>query len=507
MKMAFFPSGRINLIPDSNQWIREYGVTPVIWFESGSSDTVVPTIYSGCHLIPHSLAIDPSPGQLTYEGPSVSMVVLENFLDSDSYRILGPLAASEFDRFPRFSTFRSVDRDAICRRLAMYLLSVFSHKNPDFFLASETPHNAVGLATLAVCDYMDIPTLFFQPTSSVGPNMVPRIRVNQIFNSPVLGKKIKILNSSFPSLKDQRLQLMTKLIEGVSENKPPPRFVQQNPHLQETSSSPVSKVMSALGGTYSNRVAALRGLFGGRKVESVAMEAILRSYRKNFEVAANSLPREAPRLAPGPAALFALHYQPERTSIPEGPLEASQLVSIVRIRNFLPTEMTLYVKEHPSQISRARIGYLGRSVHFYEFLKDMPGVRVLSPESRLEELLSQVSTLFTLTGTLGIQATLAGIPAIYLGNPWWEGLPGSWKFDSLDTIDQVRDSKMPRPSEIVDFLSNRILVDSIPGFSTPSQQKSWTTVDPSLSESVLEHEGEFFKQVLGEFLEEFVSRP
>lgn len=504
--MAFFPSGRIDLLRNSDQWVREFGIKPVIWFESGSADALVSALYPYCHIVPNSIAIDPSLGQLTYEDGSVPVGLLESFFDSDLYKVYGPLAASEFDRFPRFSTLRSVDRDAICRRVTMYLLGVFIHKKPDFFLASETPHNAVGLIALAVCDFLGIPTLFFQPTSSVGPNMVPRTSVNQIFQTPRLKEKIEALSQRYPTLKTQRAELLTNLLEGYSKNQPPPRFVQQNPAHREVHSSREGKARVSHRRGLSARLMALRGLISGRAVDSVAIEAILHSYRKDLEMAANRLPSSTLSSAPGPTALFGLHYQPERTSIPEGPLESSQLVSIMRVRRFLPPKITLYVKEHPSQISKARTGYLGRSVHFYEFLKDMPGVEVLAPGFSMEELLSQVSAVFTLTGTLGIQAAVSGIPSIYLGNPWWEGMPGSWKFESLKSIEQVNSSMMPSFSEVRDFLLFRILVESIPGFSTPSQQKSWNTVDPSLYQSVLDYEGVFFKEVLNEFLEQLLPK-
>jgi len=49
-------------------------------------------------------------------------------------------------------------------------------------------------------------------------------------------------------------------------------------------------------------------------------------------------------------------------------------------------------------------------------------------------------------------------------------------------------------------VKNRVLEQSIPGFSSPSQEKSWLTTDPVCSGAVSRKEEEYLREVLVEFL-------
>ena len=50
--------------------------------------------------------------------------------------------------------------------------------------------------------------------------------------------------------------------------------------------------------------------------------------------------------------IFFLHYQPERSTLPEGGLYFNQFEAIARLRSLLPIDVTILVKEHPSTFRR-----------------------------------------------------------------------------------------------------------------------------------------------------------
>lgn len=506
VRMAFLPTGRRKFLELSLDWSRTLNVTPVVWFGDNHLDEEVSQLFPACEIVPQSLAVSPSSKDFSTGFAPLSAEELERYFQSIHYRSYSHLVAAEYDRFPRKATLRGIDREAIVRRLAQYMLGIFTHRRPEFFLAAETPHNALGLMALAVCSYLEVPTLFFQPTSSVGPNMVPRSSLERIFTTGPLQSKISQLTADHAELSHFREDMLVRLLEGYGGDQTPPRFVQQQkpstPNQPRNGRAHLRFNLESLSGSvFPHRVRALLEILKGRNLQSLSMDVLFNSFREEFLRSEDRLPESLDHPKTKKSALFGLHYQPERTSIPEGPLDFSQLDSVLRARRWLPTDIHLFVKEHPSQVAHGRTGYLGRSHHFYEFLQNVQGITMVGSKVSVFEILDRVSLTFTLTGTLGIQSVLRSIPVVYFGNPWWQELPGSYRFDSVPLFDEVQAQSLPSRSKVRAFLRDRILNQSVPGFSSPSQEKSWGIEAPDQVKAFKEVELAYFRAVLETFLE------
>ena len=66
---------------------------------------------------------------------------------------------------------------------------------------------------------------------------------------------------------------------------------------------------------------------------------------------------------------FALHFEPERTTTPDGDYFHDQFLALVTLRKIVPMDVLIYVKEHPSQFILKKKGSLGRSPLFYDLIK------------------------------------------------------------------------------------------------------------------------------------------
>ena len=66
---------------------------------------------------------------------------------------------------------------------------------------------------------------------------------------------------------------------------------------------------------------------------------------------------------------FPLHYQPEKSSSPDGDIYVDQWLVINMISCLLPKGWNLYVKEHPSQFMLCSGGYKGRTIDFLRINK------------------------------------------------------------------------------------------------------------------------------------------
>ncbi len=118
-----------------------------------------------------------------------------------------------------------------------------------------------------------------------------------------------------------------------------------------------------------------------------------------------------------------LHFQPERTSIPEGGRFAPQINAISALRSQLPGDWSLLVKEHPSMfLLKSKRPF--RHPDFYPLVANMPNTYLLDETLSSFDLIDQAQAVATLTGTVGFEALCRGCVAIALGDASYRGYPG-----------------------------------------------------------------------------------
>ncbi len=132
----------------------------------------------------------------------------------------------------------------------------------------------------------------------------------------------------------------------------------------------------------------------------------------------------APPVADEPFAFYPLHFEPERTTVPEGGRFSDQADVVLRVVEALPPGWKLYVKEHPRQFRRGVLWNKARTMPFYERLAADPRVRLVPLEVASSELIARCRSVVTITGTAGWEAVQAGRPALAFGHPWYYHCPG-----------------------------------------------------------------------------------
>ena len=87
---------------------------------------------------------------------------------------------------------------------------------------------------------------------------------------------------------------------------------------------------------------------------------------------------------------FPLHFEPERTTNPDGGDFQDQFVTLSKLRNLVPKNIYILVKEHPSQIIFANeetlpgdVGSRGRSPLFYNLIRNINGVKLIDTNSKI----------------------------------------------------------------------------------------------------------------------------
>lgn len=106
--------------------------------------------------------------------------------------------------------------------------------------------------------------------------------------------------------------------------------------------------------------------------------------------------------------LYPLQVSPESSINVPAPYYVDQLRVIDALRMAMPNDYTLIVKEH-------RAGALTRSPRFTRAVRNLPGVKIASCELHPREILRKSSLLATVTGTMGFEAFILGLPTIVFG--------------------------------------------------------------------------------------------
>lgn len=408
----------------------------VLFSESSHFATYTP--YAKC--FPH----ESGPSQFVTEKISwESISALRNpELELDLMEILSGLKKL-LDRRDFSGSFRNVDRDAYIRTRLLEYLQILQAEAVDGVICSSLPHNFESMCLYESARILGIPFLTFEE-SGIAP-----------VDFPVTGVGV-------PG---------RMLYEGVSrsegtKNTLEASFVVENCLIQElkrrSSAATLPSYIQAQRKQRSKNQLLIGILWRAQKrllsfLSPISPEArlsasysmpqhrwmpvrtrLLINYvsevltRLDLEKASKKATNSEKGL--GIHYLFALGFEPESTTYPQGKPYYSQFDALLDIRRAVPKDEILWVKEHPSQHFRSMQGHLGSSILFIEAINRLENTKFLSEDIDIQEVFQSAKAVFTLTGTIAVEAVLrerGRIKVVSMGSPWWEGMPGTQKF-SLD---------------------------------------------------------------------------
>lgn len=139
-----------------------------------------------------------------------------------------------------------------------------------------------------------------------------------------------------------------------------------------------------------------------------------------------------------PYVFFAPHYQPEATSNPSADIFVDQILAIEQLASNIPKGWFVYVKEHVSQFLTISEGQKARFKYFYDDLRKIDNVRLISLNVESFDLIDHAKAVATLTGTVGWEAVLRKKPVIIFGISWYEAFPGVLKIASSDDAKKIQ---------------------------------------------------------------------
>ena len=171
-----------------------------------------------------------------------------------------------------------------------------------------------------------------------------------------------------------------------------------------------------------------------------------------------------------PHVLLALHYQPERATVPMGGMLGDQALIADILAKSLPEGWWLYVKEHPWQLQGFSRGEMQRSEDFYRRLAALRNTRLMPLSADTGELIASARAVATVTGSVGWQAICQGVPALVFGSAWYRGCEGAFQVRSVSdckaALDAVADGYRVEGSAPREWLA-AVQEVCVPGFLEP----------------------------------------
>lgn len=142
-----------------------------------------------------------------------------------------------------------------------------------------------------------------------------------------------------------------------------------------------------------------------------------------------------------PYAFFALHMQPESTVDVWAPFYSNQFHVIKTLARSIPTTHQLLVKLHKSDADNYSRRQLGR-------LRQMPGVRLVSPFVPSRAFIDNASIVVAIQGTIALEAALLGKPVVMFGESRVLDLPSVSKVYAITELPDLIRHKLrePRPA-------------------------------------------------------------
>jgi hypothetical protein len=421
-------------------------------------------------------------GSLSTPRTLASLTVFRRFRESPQFGPARFVALKMLNRKDLTGTLRFLDREVLFQSGILSVIDILIRRRPRLIVFGVIPHEFLTFLVAEVAKHMGIEVLAFLP-SQFAPTMIP-----------VSSSRGKFVPSgaavSRSRVRDELMTMSRRGLAALVANESP-KYIDIQKASDQKQRRPIQ--------TYHVMRHVVAWLRAGRYPESIDFSGhadsrflgkvglllkilLTRSLQTSLRLKIDRLGGTSLPLSPR-FALFALTYEPERNALPGGLPFDFQGDAVVLAREIVPPNVQLVVKEHSSQQTSALRGFLGRSPLFYEAIASLPATVFSETASRLVDTLSQAEAVFTLTGTVAIEAAIRGVPVAYFGSPWWEGLPGSLKMEGVKSYDEILAVTLPSLREVEAFFDDLAGNRMIPGVAAESAatiEKRYGTVPDAL---------------------------
>ncbi|WP_110655823.1 hypothetical protein [Salinicola halimionae] len=379
------------------------------------------------------------------------------------------------DRQDDHGAFRYQEREALFYSLFSFFYSKVIQKKLDFIISAHSPHLPATMAFYGACQIAGIETLHFRESAVVPLSYLSRGFGSEWLKTSQTGVEKKrckeLLNSYIDSfgegnyadiepdyMKAQKKSNEIFLQENVSIER---RVSQELWESVDASKVPDKKI--------SYRVTAADFLSETPSVsidnfrDGLEYKAALRELQ--HDLYNNALVSGLPE---GRYVYFPLHYEPEKTSNPDGGAYYNIYDALLYLRSYVPPDINIIVKEHYTQLSKKYRGVFGRSHYFYRYIQSLANVYLVPDNVDPVKLIKNAELTCSQTGTSCLEAACLGKKSLMLGSNWFDVVPNIFSAEDDLSYQEIMEADIADVEIIKDSLHDWVDNYSIRGCVTGS---------------------------------------
>ena len=397
-----------------------------------------------------------------------------NFFFSKNYLRAKDRCLKMMDRLDLYGVFHRLDREVYFHNLTIWTLKKIEESKPDFLIAAEAPHDHSKYIVYEICKFLEIPAYKFHNWMQAPLMYLQNMDTDQILklNKP---REHEIDKQASADIKDFINEVKN------STNKYEPFYMKSHRKNEEF----FSRLKNFFKKDYmTNNLFTIyldirhnsgRLLFRKYNPINPFYSFYLSRFWKNFFRRKHL--NKAEYISTSNVNLkdqfiyFPLHFEPERTTNPDGGNFHDQFLALTKLRQIVPDNIKILVKEHPTQLrTHFKRGILGRSPIFYKLIKNIKGVQMISSKYNSTELIQKSELISTITGTVALESAILGKKSLTFGSTYYDGCPNIFKWNDKLTYDEIINTEIRSSDDIENFLITKKRETCIVGFQNGSQR-------------------------------------
>lgn len=466
VNIAFMPTRRI-IWRDLAAALTDHGLVPAIWLGDWKHEEFARTSYPECDVLDFQqihVRVTSQPGEVDTVAPA-------SILLSRRFATLREQVFKLMDRQDPVRTFGRLEREALFYGNFTRLFALVNSRDIKALVIAEAPHSPAQLILFGICELLGIPTYFL-----VGNTVVPLVHVT----TEIMGEPIARHGDA--NLDFHRAELRA-YIDSFDQGIPQPLYMKRQAEF-DNGLNIVSFLARKILRTAKIRFTArtrnalppedyeIHNRYPGQeRMPSILEPLRIEKLRRNL-ARAHARAQEGESFTKwGKYVYFPLHFEPERTSNPDGGEFYNSLDALISLRAFLPDNIAIVVKEHPSQFSRSLEGYKGRSPLVYDVITSLANVHLVGLGAPSAELVRNAEAVASLTGTACLEAAITGVKSILFGNSWFARFPNISRFSELASFDEFARTPLKSKADMSAWMDEYVSVAAIPGWVNPSNER------------------------------------
>ena len=375
-----------------------------------------------------------------------------DFFLSENYRRAKDRCLKMMDRLDLYGTFNRLDRDVIFNKLAMWTLKRFEKCKPEALVVSENPHTHTSYLIYEICLFLNLEIVKFNTWLPLPLLYLQNVKTEQKFERKTTFQRAAdtLLNSQLSEFVNTIAKLSSSgshVLPAIEAHQSEIKFINKIKYFFEAGFvSMVKETWFQMRMYFSPHYYPINpykfGILGRERIKFLRKRNLKRAFAKE---------RQRANLN-HPFIYYALSFEPERTTNPDGGEFHDQAIALAKLRELVPKGVQIIAKEHPTQFYRIERGTRGRSPIFYNLLNNIKGVTLVGNDIDSLELIRKSIFVSSISGTVGLESAIMGKTTLIFGDAWYAGCPNIFKWSDAISYNVIANYVCQPPEAITQFL-------------------------------------------------------